>query len=68
MGPAAQEKTFILKRRSVGHPTTVVQCHVLADCGAKAVIVPQRWYGRDYPGPATTSGGRRLNQVSIVRR
>lgn len=23
--------------------------HILADCNAKAVIVPQRWYSRDYP-------------------
>jgi len=23
--------------------------HVLADCGARAIIVPQRWYGQDYP-------------------
>lgn len=23
--------------------------HILADCGAKVVIVPRRWYGRDYP-------------------
>ncbi|HNT26423.1 MAG TPA: class I adenylate-forming enzyme family protein [Anaerolineales bacterium] len=23
--------------------------HILTDCGARAVIIPQRWLGRDYP-------------------
>lgn len=23
--------------------------HILADCGARAIIIPQRWYGQDYP-------------------